>query len=79
MKKDKASAEPVMRIDPSTVPGWGVDANPENDPTYPMRERSRDDHSGSWCRPSPQPADVEILQSIEHKVRPAVMGTEVPI
>jgi hypothetical protein len=27
-------------VDTSTIPGWGVDADPENDPTYPIRDRS---------------------------------------
>ena len=64
--------------DPSTIPGWGVDADPENDPTYPYREREKDDHSGEWARPPIQRSDVEILQSIEHKQRPAVFGTSTP-
>lgn len=65
-------------FDPATIPGWGVDADPGNNPTYPYRDRTKDDHSGSWQRPSSQPAEVEILQSIEHKQRPAVVGTPNP-
>jgi hypothetical protein len=64
--------------DRSAIPGWGVDADPENDPTYPYRERDKDDHSGEWVRPPVQRSDVEILQSIEHKRRPAVFGTSTP-
>lgn len=64
--------------DRSAIPGWGVDADPENDPTYPYRERDKDDHSGEWARPPVQRSDVEILQSIEHKRRPAVFGTSTP-
>jgi len=29
-------------IDPATVKGWGVDADPRNDPTYPYRQRGDD-------------------------------------
>jgi hypothetical protein len=65
-------------IDTAAIPGWGVDADPENDPTYPYRERGADDHSGDWQRPPLQRTDVEILQSIEHKQRPAVVGTSTP-
>jgi hypothetical protein len=65
-------------IDTSTIVGWGVDADPKNDPTYPYRERGADDHSGEWERPPQQQTDVEILQSIEHKQRPAVVGTSTP-
>jgi hypothetical protein len=27
-------------VDTSTIVGWGVDADPRNDPTYPYRDRS---------------------------------------
>ncbi|HEV2864908.1 MAG TPA: hypothetical protein VGX37_00180 [Allosphingosinicella sp.] len=66
-------------IDPSTVIGWGVDADPENDPTYPYRDRSRDEGlTRRWERPPLQSSEVEILQSIEHIRQPAVFGTAVP-
>jgi hypothetical protein len=61
------------------IPGWGVDADPKNDPTYPMRDRSKDDSPGrNWEPPTFQDTDVEILQSIEHVRRPAVFGTSTP-
>jgi hypothetical protein len=67
------------RIDPATVIGWGVDANPENDPTYPMRDRSHEEKNGSkWLRPPVQQPGVEILQSNEHIRQPAVVGTSTP-
>ncbi len=72
------SFQPGPRIDPATVRGWAVDADPTNNPTHPYRDRSKDDHSGSWTRPARQHTDVEILQSIEHKQRPAVVGTSTP-
>jgi hypothetical protein len=66
-------------IDPATVPGWGVDADPENDPTYPYRDRSADGGlTNRWERPPLQGSEVEILQSIEHVRTPAVYGTAVP-
>jgi len=66
-------------IDPSAVLGWGVDADPENDPTYPQRDRSQDQGlTKDWQRPPQQESDVEILQSIEHVRRPAVFGTATP-
>ncbi|MEE7493460.1 hypothetical protein [Methylobacterium oryzae] len=66
-------------IDPSTVPGWGVDADPQNDPTYPMRDITRDDGRGmNWTRPPKQRARVEVLTSIEYNARPAVVGTSTP-
>jgi hypothetical protein len=67
-------------VDTSNIPGWGVDADPENDPTYPIRDRSQDDASGhmNWQRPPLQETDVEILRSIEHNRTPAVVGTSTP-
>lgn len=78
-KADAAAADAHPRIDPATVVGWGVDADPENDPTWPMRDRSKDDGPGmNWARPPVQDTDVEILQSVEHKRRPASVGTSTP-
>ncbi len=76
----KAAAENARtRIDPATVVGWGVDADIENDPTWPMRDRSKDDGPGlNWDRPPLQQSDVEILQSVEHERRPAAFGTSTP-
>ncbi len=65
--------------DRAKIPGWGVDADPENDPTYPIRDRSGDDGlSIDWHRPAQQQSDVEILRSIEHVRLPAVFGTSTP-
>ena len=64
---------------PSQLPGWNIDADPENDPTYPMRTRTPDDHKGyTWERPTMQPVNIEVLQSIERPGITAVFGTSVP-
>ena len=69
----------MSRIDPATVPGWGVDADPENDPAYPMRHSEDMATRGlTWQRPAIQDPGVEVLQSIEHNRRPAVTGTSSP-
>jgi len=67
-------------IDPRQIKGWGVDADPENDPTYPMRNRmnitqdptpkNRPDHL--------QPVDTEVLRSVERPNVSAVYGTPEP-
>jgi hypothetical protein len=60
---------------PATVKGWGVDADPRNDPTYPYRMRGDDSGPAkSWDRPTQQRPRVEVLRSIEHNA-PAVVGT----
>ncbi len=66
-------------VDPATVNGWGVDADPRNDPTYPYRERSGDSGPAkTWDRPAQQRPEVEVLRSIEHNRLPAVVGTSTP-
>jgi hypothetical protein len=61
------------------IVGWGVDADLENDPTYPMRDLSQNDHDGmAWPRPSLQPPSVEVLHSTERPSLSAVFGTAVP-
>jgi hypothetical protein len=61
------------------IPGWGIDADPENEPTYPMKTYTGDDHKRSnYERSSQQPATVEILMSNERPKLPAVFGTTVP-
>jgi hypothetical protein len=74
--------EPKARTilaDTSRIPGWGVDAEAKNDPTWPMRDRSQDDSPGrNWISPVAQPQDIEVLMSIEHNQRPAVFGTSAP-
>ena len=66
-------------IDPSQIKGWGVDADPKNDPTYPMKKRNNGEHAGySWERPPQQPVDVEVLHSNERPNVSAVFGTSTP-
>jgi hypothetical protein len=68
-----------VAVDTSVIPGWGIDAEPRNDPTWPMRDRSEDDSPGRhWIRPPQQPESVEVLMSVEHAARPAVFGTSSP-
>jgi hypothetical protein len=66
-------------IDPAGVIGWGADADPDNDPTRPMRDRSQDDKGGmNWKRPALQEAFVEVLHSTERPNLTAVFGTSSP-
>jgi len=61
------------------IKGWGVDADPENDPTYPMKQRTNEEQKGySWERPSQQPIDQEVLHSNERPNVSAVFGTATP-
>lgn len=63
----------------SHIKGWGIDADPKNDPTYPMKHRTNEEHKGySWERPTQQPIDIEVLHSIERPSISAVFGTSEP-
>jgi hypothetical protein len=63
----------------SHIKGWGVDIDPKNDPTYPMKHRTNEEHKGySWDRPTQQPDSVEVLHSNERPNVTAVFGTSTP-
>jgi hypothetical protein len=65
--------------DPSQIEGQGVDADPNNDPTYPMKHRTDGEHAGyAWERPQQQPITVEVLHSNERPDVTAVFGTSTP-
>jgi hypothetical protein len=65
--------------DPSQIKGRGVDADPKNDPTYPMKHRSDGEHAGyAWERPQQQPITVEVLHSNERPDLTSVFGTSTP-
>ena len=65
--------------DTSQIKGWGVDADPKNDPTYPMKNRNDGEHAGySWERPPQQPITVEVLHSNERPDLTSVFGTSTP-
>ena len=66
-------------IDPRLIPGWGMDADLANDPTYPMKKYTGDDRMRSnWERPYLQSAKTEILKSTERPYLSAVFGTKIP-
>jgi hypothetical protein len=63
----------------SHINGWGIDADPKNDPTYPMKHRTDEEQKGySWERPPQQPVNIEVLRSIERPNVSATFGTSTP-
>ncbi|MFL5731198.1 MAG: hypothetical protein ACJ75J_17045 [Cytophagaceae bacterium] len=67
------------RINYSEIKGWGIDADPQNDPTYPIKHRTDEEQKGyTWERPVQQVADTEILHSNERPNLSAVFGTVSP-
>ena len=63
----------------SHIKGWAVDADPENEPTYPIKKYTGDDHRRlNYERHTQQQSDVEILHSTERPSITSVFGTTVP-
>jgi hypothetical protein len=64
---------------PKDIPGWGMDADPENDPTYPMKTRNGADYERiNYEKPPQQPQTIEVLQTIERPTITRVFGTSTP-
>ena len=61
------------------IPGWGIDADPDDHPNYPNKHWNGADHERlNYMRPPLQPKDVELLRSIERPSDSAVFGTSSP-
>jgi hypothetical protein len=61
------------------IEGWGIDADPENEPTYPMKKYTGADHDRlNYERAPQQPENVEILHSNERPGVTRVFGTSTP-
>lgn len=71
---DRKIAESQQHIE-----GWGIDADPENDPTYPMKKWTGADHQRlDYDRAPQQPQHEEVLLSIERPAITRVFGTAAP-
>ena len=63
----------------SHIKGWGIDADPENEPTYPMKKYTGADHERiHYEKPPQQHTNIEIFHSIERPNVSAVFGTSTP-
>jgi len=77
--QDRVIANQNMTERTPTIPGWGIDADPENDPTYPMKHWNGADHERLNYEKAPQQqVDMEILHSIERPGITRVFGTSTP-
>lgn len=78
-KLDTSKKPKKMPNEHSHIKGWGIDSDKENEPTYPMKKYTGDDHMRlNYERPSQQQTDIEILHSNERPTLTAVFGTAVP-
>lgn len=77
--QDRKIANQNMANLTTKIPGWGMDADPENDPTYPMKHSNGADHERLNYEKAPQqPEDIEIFHSIERPGVTRVFGTSTP-
>ena len=60
------------------IPGWGVDLDPENRPSYPKLQFQEDLTGARWEFPERQPEKQPRERSIEHKFLTPVFGTAQP-
>ena len=61
------------------IPGWGIDADPQNNPTDPIKHWNGADHERlNYEKPPQQAPTVEVLHSIERPGLSCVFGTSVP-
>lgn len=67
-------------INHPNINGWGIDIDPKNDPTYPIKKQRTDEERAgyTWERPAQQPVDMEVLHSNERPNVSAVFGTSMP-
>jgi hypothetical protein len=62
------------------IPGWGIDADPDNNPTYPMKNYTGADHERiNYEKPPQQEENIEILKSNERPEISRVFGTSTPL
>jgi hypothetical protein len=77
--QDRMIAVRNMNTRTKDIPGWDMDANPENDPTYPMKHWNGADHERLNYEKAPQqPIDIEVLYSVERPGVTRVFGNSTP-
>jgi hypothetical protein len=60
-----------------TIPGWGLDLNPESRPSYPKEKQG--EGIAPWNYPEQQPERQRRERSTEHKFLTPVFGTAQPL
>jgi hypothetical protein len=78
-EKEGRVADSIRTENPANIRGWGVDADAQNMPNYPIKHYTGADHERlKYPRASQQPLDVEILHSNERPSVTRVFGTSTP-
>ncbi|WP_158827112.1 hypothetical protein [Mucilaginibacter lacusdianchii] len=86
MEKVKKELDQISGIDRKIadapkdhIPGWGMDADPENDPTYPMKHWNGADYQRiNYEKPPQQRVNMAVFHSIERPGITRVFGTSTP-
>src|SRR3954470_19394746 len=60
----------------ATIPGWGVDLDPKDRPSFPREQFLAT--GAHWVFPERQPEKWPRERSIEHTILPPVFGTSSP-
>lgn len=63
----------------SAIPGWGVDRDPADRPSYPKEQFDPSLNGANWVFPERQPDDGRREKSIEHRMMTPVFGTSAPL
>ncbi len=78
-KTTETSEDREIASQHKNIPGWGMDADPKNDPTYPIKRHTDADHQRINYEKAPQqPENIEVLRSNERPTITRVFGTAVP-
>jgi hypothetical protein len=60
------------------IPGWGIDLDPKDRPSFPQEVFDPSGSGAHWDFPERQPEKWPRERSIEHKFLPPVFGTSTP-
>jgi hypothetical protein len=76
--RDKRTAPPSREELRARIPGWGVDLDPADRPSYPRLRYAPDTTGAHWHFPERQPESWPRERSIEHAFVTPVFGTAQP-
>ncbi len=76
---DKPSLAPSSEELRQRIPGWGMDLDPAERPSWPQERLDPGATGAHWDFPDRQDADGFRERSIEHKFLTPVFGTSVPL
>ena len=69
---DRKIAEKTLEDGHRNIPGWGMDADLENDPTYPIKKWNGADHERIHYERAPQqPVNMPVFRAPPGKMRRA--------